>query len=335
MIPARDFFLGLVESRSWGTPVEPLWSDPLGADLANIEAAAAWAMKRQDAEAAQRLAVALDHFFLFCFPSEARRLAVLEESLALPSRVDSTSALGARAQALQRCGLRLISTNPQRSIEKLEEGAGLFEQLGDSAGLALCISSRGNARMLLGDLVGARSDCLQGVARSTAAGDRQAAAWALESAGAAALLAQNWEAAVDELSRAADDFAERSTPLGACRSLFELSIAHQMRGDWIAAVDACKRALQHERDYRLVAEWADIIDVVARLSGGCATSVRRPNSTEPRLAGVPPTRRSPTRRRCAASSSPTASDGSSGNAPGLTRTSRAVGSTWRKQPSWP
>ena len=224
-------------------------------------------MKRQDAEAAQRLAVALDHFFLFCFPSEARRRAVLEESLALPSRVDSVSAVLARAQALQRCGLRLISTDPQRGIEMLEDGVGLFEQLGDSAGLALCISSRGNARMLLGDLVGARSDCLRGVAGSTAAGDRQAAAWALESAGAAALLAGNWDAAVDELSRAADDFAERSTPLGVCRSLFELSIAHQMRGDWIAAVDACERALQYERDYRLVAEWADIIDVVARLSG--------------------------------------------------------------------
>ena len=120
--------------------------------------------------------------------------------------------------------------------------------------------------MLLGDLVGARSDCLQGVARSTAAGDRQAAAWALESAGAAALLAGNWDAAVDELSRAADDFANGRLP-GVCRSLFELSIAHQMRGDWIAAVDACERALQYERDYRLVAEWADIIDVVARLSG--------------------------------------------------------------------
>ena len=49
--------------------------------------------------------------------------------------------------------------------------------------------------------------------------------------------------------------------------MFELSLAHQMRGDWIAAVDACERALQYERDYRLVAEWADIIDVVARLSG--------------------------------------------------------------------
>ena len=261
-----SYFLELVESRPWGTPVEPLWSDPLGSDLGNIDAAAGWAMKRQDAEAAQRLAVALDHFFLFCFPSEARRRAVLEESLALPSLVDSDSAVLARAQALQRYGLRLMS-DPQRSIEKLEEGAGLFEQIGDSAGLALCISIRGNARMLLGDLGGARSDCLRAVAGCTAAGDRQAAAWALESAGAAALLAGNWDAAVDELSRAADDFAERSTPLGVCRSLFELSIAHQMRGDWIAAVDACERALQYERDYRLVAEWADIIDVVARLSG--------------------------------------------------------------------
>ena len=99
-----SLFVDLVEHRSWSTPVEPLWSDPLGADLTNLDAAAGWAMKRQDAEGAQRLAVALDHFFLFCFPSEARRLAVLEDSLALSSRAQSVSVRQARAQALNRCG---------------------------------------------------------------------------------------------------------------------------------------------------------------------------------------------------------------------------------------
>ena len=136
-------------------------------------------MKRQDAEAAQRLAVALDHFFLFCFPSEARRLAVLEESLALPSLVDSVSAVLARAQALQRYGLRLISTDPQRGIEILEEGVGLFEQIGDSAGLALCISivETHGCSSAISSALGATASKVWRAARLPATGRRQRGRW--------------------------------------------------------------------------------------------------------------------------------------------------------------
>ena len=58
------FFLDLVDSTgaAQSTPVIPKWSDPVIADLANIDAALVWALDRGDAESAQRLAVGLDHF---------------------------------------------------------------------------------------------------------------------------------------------------------------------------------------------------------------------------------------------------------------------------------
>jgi predicted ATPase len=53
------YFLELVESRetSWNTQLEPLWSDPIQADLANMSAAMMWVLDQGDAERALRLAV--------------------------------------------------------------------------------------------------------------------------------------------------------------------------------------------------------------------------------------------------------------------------------------
>jgi hypothetical protein len=53
------------------------------ADLANIDAALVWALDRGDAESAQRLAVGLDHFWLFCLHSFEHRVGRLEAALAL------------------------------------------------------------------------------------------------------------------------------------------------------------------------------------------------------------------------------------------------------------
>ena len=68
------YFLDLVESSepSWNTPVEPVWSNPIGADLRNIDAATIWAMERGDAEKAMRMAVGLDAFWIFSSPSVSR-----------------------------------------------------------------------------------------------------------------------------------------------------------------------------------------------------------------------------------------------------------------------
>jgi non-specific serine/threonine protein kinase len=99
-IRARHFayFLELVESleTSWNTPVEPLWSNPIGADLANIDVATAWALEEGDAEGALRMAVGLDAFWIFSLPSASIRRARLEAALGPPwSR---SSVVGIRAE---------------------------------------------------------------------------------------------------------------------------------------------------------------------------------------------------------------------------------------------
>ena len=68
------FFLALIESleTSWNTPVEPLWSDPIGADLANAGAAMMWVLDQGDAEGALRMAVGLDRFWIFSVPLSVR-----------------------------------------------------------------------------------------------------------------------------------------------------------------------------------------------------------------------------------------------------------------------
>jgi hypothetical protein len=46
------YFLELVESleTSWNTQLEPLWSNPIGADLANVSAGMMWVLDQGDAE---------------------------------------------------------------------------------------------------------------------------------------------------------------------------------------------------------------------------------------------------------------------------------------------
>ena len=53
------YFLELVETleTSWNTQLEPLWSNPIVADLANVSAAMVWVLDQGDAEGALRMAV--------------------------------------------------------------------------------------------------------------------------------------------------------------------------------------------------------------------------------------------------------------------------------------
>ena len=135
------------------------------ADLANIDAALVWALDRGDAESAQRLAVGLDHFFLFCLHSFEHRVGRLEAALALSGLPDSPDAAHARAQALDHLGRLEFVTDPARSRSRFREARRLFERVGDAAGVAGSIRCRGDARLLLGDNDGCRRDCLDSLAR--------------------------------------------------------------------------------------------------------------------------------------------------------------------------
>jgi len=260
------FFLDLVDTTGAGcsTQVAPKWSDPVIADLANIDAALVWALDRGDAESAQRLAVGLDHFFLFCLHSFEHRVGRLEVALAL-SGPDSPDAARARAQALDHLGRREFATDPARSVSRFREARRLFERVGDAAGVAASIRNRANARLLLGDNDGCRRDCLDSLVRCRACGDDEGAAWCLETIGEAAILAGDLLEATARLAEAADDFARRDNPSGACYTETELALARQLRGEWRESVAACTRALDLHGRARLLANSADLLEVVARL----------------------------------------------------------------------
>jgi predicted ATPase len=98
------YFLELVESleTSWNTPVEPLWSNPIGADLANIEAATVWALDEGDAVGALRIAVGLDAFWIFSLPSANVRTARLEAALNLPWSPSSVGRHSRQSKGISR-----------------------------------------------------------------------------------------------------------------------------------------------------------------------------------------------------------------------------------------
>ena len=140
-IRARHFayFLELVESleTSWNTQLEPLWSNPIGADLPNASAAMMWVLEEGDAEGALRMAVGLDRFWIFSVPPQAVRLAWLESALDLPWSPSSHVGIRARAKAYFLAGLLKTRADPAGALGLLERGLRLFEQIGDEAGAAM------------------------------------------------------------------------------------------------------------------------------------------------------------------------------------------------------
>jgi predicted ATPase len=153
---ARHFtyFLELVESlkTSWNTSVEPLWSNPIGADLANVNAAMIWALDRRDAEGALRMADGLYRFWAFSFPPPAARRAWLEAALGLPWSPSSVMGIRARANAYHRSGLMKSPSDPVAAQGLHQQGLMLFEQIGDDAGAAACIRDHCATNLLVGDV---------------------------------------------------------------------------------------------------------------------------------------------------------------------------------------
>ena len=97
---------------SWNTQLEPLWSNPIGADLANVSAAMMWVLDEGDAEGALRMAVGLDRFWIFSVPPPAVRLAWLEAALDLPWSPSSVVGIRARAKAYHLAGLLKTRADP-------------------------------------------------------------------------------------------------------------------------------------------------------------------------------------------------------------------------------
>lgn len=277
------YFLDLAEglpSRG-STPPEPVSVEPIRADVANIDAATAWALDRGDAERAQRLAVGLDQFWISCSLSSEHRLGRLLAALDLPGSLETLPAILARARALYAVGTRLFAADPTHCQIVNGEALTLFERAGDLAGVAACLRQEGNALFSQGDLAGCRRYCLASLVKCFECGDLIGAAWCRETIANADLASGDWAEAQHQLDEAVRMFTELGSTLGTCQCELERGLSYQLGGQWVEAVDACVRALDLERAHRITAAWAEIIEVIARLF-----AEQRRWTTAARLYGV-------------------------------------------------
>ena len=144
------YFLELVETleTDWNTQLEPLWSNPIGADLANISAAMMWVLDQGDAEGALRMAVGLDRFWIFSVPPPAVKLAWMEAALELPSSPSSVTGIRVRAMTYRVVGLMKCRTDPVAAQGLVQQALLLFEEVGDAAGAADCFRTQGAVSIL-------------------------------------------------------------------------------------------------------------------------------------------------------------------------------------------
>lgn len=264
---ARHFtyFLKLVEGleTSWNTPVEPLWSNPVGADLANIDAATVWALDQGDAEGALRMAVRLDAFWIFSFPSTTVRESRLEAALALPCSPPTVAAVRARAEAYHVLGLRKLRRDPNAAQRLMLQALALFQQIGDNAGAAACIRDHGGASIVAGDPATGRREGSESLVRCRACGDPQGAAWSYAVMGAAAFALGDYQSARSDFLECANQFESLGSPFGACDAQVHLALTLRHQGKLPDALNAYRKALRSQREYRFTTESSDILQGLA------------------------------------------------------------------------
>jgi non-specific serine/threonine protein kinase len=271
-IRARHFayFLKLVESleTSWNTPVEPLWSNPIGADLGNIGAATAWALAEGDAEGALRMAAGVDAFWIFSSPSAAVRQAWLEAALALPWAPSSVVGIRAKAKACHVGGLRMWPSDPAAAQRLILQGLVLFRNIGDEAGAAACIRDHGSASITAGDPHTGRREAAEALVRCQACGDAQGVAWCYYVLGAAAFALGDYTEASSHFLESANQFESLDSPFGACHAQASLGLALRHEGKLSASLNAYRAAMRYQRDYRFTTESADMLDGLASIAAG-------------------------------------------------------------------
>jgi predicted ATPase/DNA-binding CsgD family transcriptional regulator len=266
-IRARHFayFLELVETleTDWNTQLEPLWSNPIGADLANVSTAMMWVLDQGDAEAALRMAVGLDRFWIFSVPPPAVRLAWLEAALVLPWSPASVVGMRARAKAYQLAGLLKTRADPVAAQGLLEQGLVLFEKIGDQVGAAACVRNHGLAGLLVGDPEKGRREIAGSLDRCQACGDELGVAWSCDALGTASFVLGEFAEASSYLLESISQFERLDGALGACHALVDLGLSLRHEGKLPAALNAYRNALRYQREYRFTTETANSLDGIA------------------------------------------------------------------------
>src|SRR5271165_2764844 len=225
-----QFYLKLVDAVDWSNPN---FEDVLEAEYDNLRRALDWAIDEDgDADVGIRLLAGIRQFLLLRgFGADAARRA--ERALAGPTQLPKPlQAMAWETIASMRGDLLL----PSKAFEAAERALQLYEELGDRAGVARSLRSRGIANLKLARYAEAEGDLRRALELSKTYGDRRDVARALGSIGVAFEKAGRFA----ESRRTALEFLDTARELGDqlmfCAGLTNLAEAEFSAGEIESAV---------------------------------------------------------------------------------------------------
>ena len=260
-----DYFVRLSDGyeESWDTPVEPELHNPLAADAANFDAAMLWALDHADPERALRIMDTMAAFWLYSSTSFTTRRDSLVRALALPWNPCGPAAIRTRAKALNQRAFHLAPDDPSAATALFTEGLALMQQAGDQAGVAASLRGCATVCAQTGDAAGARRYSMEARAICRAVGDRQGELWCRFGLAWAAFVAGDFAEARALFTEAKAGFEGQNAPFGAYASLVWLADLSRVEGNWAAAVEAYRQALDRIRAHRFTVHGVDLLDSLA------------------------------------------------------------------------
>ncbi len=229
-------FLDLAETAEpelWAQRTD-VWLLRLDREEANFRAALGWAIQREQAEIAVRLASSLYPFWEIRARHEEAR-AWLNQALALGSAVPPAC----RAKALVAAA-RATSWHADWStaLPLLEEAVALSRKLGDEEGVGRCLGFIGHGRLYTGDRAGAATALHEGVELARSAGDHRSLGRALYNAAWVATEERDFDHAREMFEEAARIFRAEGMKPNLALSLMRLGYSEALAGDFKRA--ACR-----------------------------------------------------------------------------------------------
>ena len=231
-----DFFLSLVERANavWESPEGPLWLSRIRLDQANIDVAMSWALERQDADRALRMAACMYSYWIFS-SVPAHYSSVLDRALLLPAQSEEPKAVRIRAEALNVAGFAAIASGDLRlARSRFVDDLALCERLEDPLLISMALRGLAHTLLRMGELETARDHIERSLVVSRSADDLRGVAWATHDLGELEFASGHMDRAEALLLEAMAQFSEFGSLFGTYRSEILLGNVHATREDWPA-----------------------------------------------------------------------------------------------------
>ena len=244
-----EYYLALAEAvereREEGA-AQLTWFVQLEAEHANLRAALQWALRpegsSQETELALRLATALSEFWdRRGYLTEGRWW--LEAVLATCAHNPSIASARRAKAMLATAAVALDQTDVERGTALYEEVLALFQELGDTPGIAAALAGLGSSRFYQSDYHGAAEFYGQQLVLERELGNRRGIASALGNVGYIACDQGDAERGFVLLGESLALSRERGDKRTIAWALYRLGVAAYHQGNFALAVEWCEESL--------------------------------------------------------------------------------------------